>query len=115
MENELNKRLFDFAVKVIMYCRTLNKSKENDVIMYQLIKAATSAPANYEESQAASSRADFRNKVSISLKEMRESNFWLRILNAVGNNSTELNFLIVESNELKKILGSICAKVSKNN
>lgn len=46
---------------------------------------------------------------------MRESNFWLRILDAIGNKSEELDILINESNELKKILGSICSKVSLNN
>ncbi len=114
MENDLSERLFVFAVGTIKFCRSLNKSKENDVILYQLIKSVTSSPANYEESQAASSRADFRNKVSIALKEMRETNFWLRTLKEIGNNSKELDILIVESIELKKILGSICAKVSNN-
>ena len=113
MENELIGRLFDFSVNVIKYCRTLKKSKENDVIIHQLIKSATSSSANYEESQAASSKADFKNKVNIALKEMRESNFWLRILSAVGNNSEELKFLISESNELKNILGKICKKLTK--
>jgi four helix bundle protein len=115
VENELCQRLFNFAVNVIKYCRTLKKSKENDIIIYQLIKSSTSSPANYEESQAASSRADFRNKVLIALREMRESNFWLRVLNAVGNESKELNILLSESIELKKILGSISAKVVKTN
>jgi len=114
MEHDLSVRLFNFAVNVIIYCRTLKKSTESNIIIYQLIKSTTSSPANYEESQGASSKADFRNKVFISLKEMRESNFWLRILNAVGNNSKELNILLKESEELKKILGSICSKVSKN-
>lgn len=114
MENELSKRLFDFAVRVIYYTRKLPKSKENDVIIYQLIKSTTSAPSNYEEAQAASSRADFKNKVNISLKEMRETNFWLRILKALDNQSDELDELVIESKELKNILGSICSKVSKN-
>lgn len=112
MENELIDRLFHFSVNVIKYCRTLKKSKENDVIIYQLIKSATSSSANYEESQAASSRADFKNKINIALKEMRETNFWLRILYAVGNDSDELKFLINESKELKNILGKICKKAS---
>ena len=112
MMADLSERLFNFAVDAIKYCRTLDKSKENDVIIYQLIKSCTSSPANYEESQGASSKADFRNKVNISLKEMRESNFWLRILKSVGNDSKILDALISESIELKKILGSICSKVS---
>ena len=77
--------------------------------------SATSTGANYEESQAASSRKDFLNKINISLREIRESNYWLRIikeLNYGANKKAE--YLVNESEELKKILGSISAKVSKN-
>ena len=49
MDLELNKRLFDFSVRVIKYCRTLKKSKDYDVIVYQLIKSSSSSGANYEE------------------------------------------------------------------
>ena len=49
MDLELNKRLFDFSVRVIKYCRTLKKSKDHDVIVYQLIKSSSSSGANYEE------------------------------------------------------------------
>ena len=53
----------------------LPKTSEFNVIRYQLAKSSTSAGANYEESQAGSSKADFNNKVRISLREMRESNY----------------------------------------
>ena len=69
-KNELQERLFKFAVNVIKLIRLLPKSKEYDVISYQLIKASTSSGANYDESQAAVSKADFSNKIGISLKEM---------------------------------------------
>ena len=66
--------------------------------------------ANYEESQAASSKADFYNKIKISLKEARETAYWLKILKALRlGGQSELGKLMVESNELKKILGSISA------
>jgi len=58
-------------------------------LRYQLAKSSTSSGANYEEAQGAISRADFKNKVHISLKEMRESHYWLRIIkqrNAKNNN-----------------------------
>ena len=45
------------------------------VIRYQLVKFSSSRGANYEEAQGAGSRADFSNKVRISLKEIRESDF----------------------------------------
>lgn len=114
MDQGLGKRLFEFAVNVIKYLRTLPNTKEFDVLKYQLTKSATSSGANYEEAQAASSKLDFRNKIKISLKEMRESNYWLKIIKAISKQNNELDSLISESEELKKILGSISSKVSTN-
>jgi len=74
-ENELQKRLFNFAVKVLEVIRGLEDSKYLQPVNYQLVKSSGSSGANYEEAQAAESRADFRHKINISLKEMRESNY----------------------------------------
>ena len=112
--NDLSERLFSFAVRVIKFLETFKSSEEIRVIKYQLSKAATSSGANYEEAQAASSKLDFRNKIYISLKEMRESNYWLRIINELEQgDSSESEYLVNESEELKKILGTISFKVSK--
>ena len=80
-ERELCSRLFRFAVDIIKMLKSVGSSSAMNVIKFQLTKSATSSGANYEEAQAACSRADFLNKIRISLKEMRESNYWLRILN----------------------------------
>ena len=85
-----------------------------NVVKYQLTKSATSSGANYEEAQGASSKSDFLNKVRIALKEMRESNYWLRILLRLESVNPQLNKkLLDESEELKKILGAIASKVGK--
>lgn len=113
MQNDLNKRLFDFAVKCICFIRSLPEQTEYRVIKYQLIKSATSSGANYEEAQAGSSRADFNHKIRITLREMRETNYWMRIIDAIQEQNTkseELKWLVNESLELKKILGSIVQK-----
>jgi four helix bundle protein len=111
-ENELQKRLFKFAVDVLKLLRRLTGGVDLKIISYQLGKAATSSGANYEEAQAAVSRTDFGYKVSISLKEMRESNYWLRILYELFSDDTEIDRLVKESSELKNILGSITKKVT---
>ena len=70
-----------------------------------------------KEAQAGSSKADFNNKVRISLREMRESNYWLRIINATmdaAKGGQELSILIDESEQLKKILGAIVTKTNKS-
>jgi len=100
-KNDFEERLFNFAVRTIKFLRTLPVSSEYNVIKYQLTKSASSSGANYEESQAGSSKADFTNKVRIALREMRESNYWLRIINGlVDIENSELNYLIKESKEL---------------
>ena len=115
-QNDLSKRLFIFSVRTIKFLRTLPYETEYKVIRYQLIKSATSVGANYEEAQAASSKPDFHNKIKIALKEMMESRYWLKIIKGImdGNVSDELDFLISESDELNKILGSIALKTKKN-
>ena len=109
-ENDLKDRLFQFAIGVLKMLGNLKVSKETDVIKYQLSKSATSSGANYEESQAAVSKADFINKVGISLKEMRESNYWLRIIKELFPKTENIGYLVGESEELGKILASILIK-----
>ena len=112
-KNELQKRLFRFAVNSILLIRKLPKGKEYEVISYQLIKSSSSSGANYEEAQAAVSRADFANKIGISLKEMRESNYWIRLIIATTESNQEWLEMKQESSELMKILGSIYSKTPK--
>jgi len=113
MKNDLNERLFCFAINCLKFIKTLPDSIEYKVIKHQIVKSSTSSGANYEEAQAGSSKADFTNKVRISLREMRESNYWLRIISEIRENEScnqELDWLIKESCELKNILGSIVQK-----
>jgi four helix bundle protein len=111
-KNDLSERLFEFAVRVIEFLKTLPYTPENKIIRQQLAKSSTSSGANYEEAQGGSSKAEFTNKVRISLREMRESNYWLRIIRRTipEANKSELDWLINESVELRNILGSIVQK-----
>jgi len=110
--NELSKRLFDFSVSVFDFLKSVENSPEGNTIRFQLAKCSSSSGANYEEAQAGSSRADFSNKVRISLREMRESNYWLRLLYAskMKYDHELCKNLIRESGELKLILGKISQK-----
>jgi four helix bundle protein len=110
-ENDLLKRTFNFGISCLKFLRKLESNPENNLIRFQLGKSCTSIGANYEESQAGSSKADFTNKVKIALREARETNYWLRILKELNDNNDEsLELLIKESQELKNILGAIVIK-----
>ena len=107
-ENDLLKRTFNFGVNCLKFLRKLETNPENNLVRFQLGKSCTSIGANYEESQAGSSKPDFINKVKISLREARESNYWLRILKELTENEdVQLEILIQESKEIKNILGAI--------
>jgi four helix bundle protein len=112
--NDLSVRLFDFSVKVLKFTSTLPRQPEYTVIRFQLAKCSTSSGANYEEAQAGSSRADFKNKSRISLREMREANYWLRILGRMlyADDYKDILYLINESEQLKNILGLIVTKTN---
>ena len=118
MKNDLAKRFFDFAVGAINLIRKFPKLPEYQAISYQLCKSATSAGANYEEAQAGSSKQDFVYKAEISLREMKESNYWLRIIREIEEESLQegerLNELIGESEELSKILATIIIRTKEN-
>ncbi len=111
-KNDLCERLLQFAVDVIIYLRTVKNTVETIDTKRQLIKASTSSGANYEESQGSPTKPDVKTKIGISLKEMREANYFLRIYNRLKLGDIDKStYLAKESLELKRILASILNKL----
>lgn len=97
-EKDLSQRLLTFAVEVILYLRTVKNSIETMDMKRQLVKASTSSGANYEESQGSPTRPDAKTKIGISLKEMHESNYFLRIFNTLKlGDLKQCEYLVKES------------------
>ena len=102
--NDITERTFNFALRIIKLCQFLNKDYgfEKSILSKQLLRSGTSIGANVEEAQSGQSRADFISKMSIALKEARETSYWLRLLDASDLVSKEkLSEIIKESEELK--------------
>jgi len=78
--NRLSGRLLDYGVAIFKLTMKLDASLPGKHIAGQLFRSGTSAGANYEEACGAASRADFIHKLQIVLKELRESNYWLRLM-----------------------------------
>ncbi len=76
----LNDRLYNFALKIILFVRKLPRDIATYEISRQLVKAGTSIAANYEEARGAFSKEDFIYKINIAFKEARETNLWLRLI-----------------------------------
>jgi four helix bundle protein len=76
----LEDRLIDFAVRIITVAEELPNTKAGNHIAGQLLRSGTSPAPNYGEAQSAESRKDFIHKMKISLKELRESLVWLKVI-----------------------------------
>jgi four helix bundle protein len=105
-------RSFNFSVNVVRLCQKLDaRPGVGRTLGRQVLRSGTSVGANAEEAQAAQSRADFVAKFSISLKEARETNYWLRLLQASGQyTGSDLHRLTRESEELARIIGAIIVR-----
>jgi four helix bundle protein len=78
--DQLSDRLLDFAVEVIKIADALPNTVAGRHVGGQLVRAGTSCGSNYEEACGAESRSDFVHKMSVVLKELKESRFWLRLI-----------------------------------
>ena len=112
---DIVERTFNFAVRVIELCVKLDERPGvGRVLMSQILRAGTSVPANVEDAQAAQSKADFISKMSIALKEARETHLRLRLLvpaKVVPEN--DLNPLILEADEIKRVIGAIIVSTKR--
>jgi four helix bundle protein len=103
---DLHERLIDFAVMIIKITDNLNNGKAGNHLSGQIVRSGTSPSLNYSEAQSAESRNDFIHKMSVVLKELRETHSCLKIIQRAKLYSKEeeiLVLLIKENNELISI------------
>ena len=111
--DDIAVRLLRFAVGVLKVVEDLPKTYVGKHVTRQLTRSSTSGGANYEEARCAESRADFAHKCNVAGKEVRESVYWLRVIDEGGlTRSPRLRFLVREGNELTAILKA-SAKTAK--
>jgi four helix bundle protein len=109
---DLEERTFQFAKEVCLYCKSVKKNVENIEYIKQVIRSSASIGANYIEMNEALSSKDTLYRAKISRKEAKETKMWLRLLFETEKMENEkLSKLIIESDELRKILSSIINKL----
>jgi len=107
---DLGERLLEYGARIIRLVEYLPKTLVGRRIGDQLLRSGMAAGANYEEAQAGESRVDFVHKLQLALKELRESNYWLRLLAKAKVLPAERLFaLIDESKQLIAILSKSVA------
>ena len=106
-KNVIKEKSFEFAKEIVYLYKVLAEKREY-VLSKQLLRSGTSIGANIREAEHAQSKADFIHKLSISLKEANETEYWLDVL-------FETRYLTIEefqnvknkNTEILKILTSI--------
>ena len=114
MDNIIEEKSFQFAVRIVKLSQYLRSSKREFVLSKQVLRSGTSIGANVAESQQAQSRADFISKLEIALKETSETKYWIRLLKETGYISEcEFDSIFPDCVEIEKLLVSII-KSTKN-
>ncbi len=105
---DIRRRAYVFALDVIRFIKSMPKDFSAEILGKQLLRSATSIGANIMEGQAASSKRDFTNSHTHSLKSANETKFWILLIKDAGIGSqNEAVRLANESKELSKILAAI--------
>ncbi len=103
--DDIAERLLDFAVAVVHLAADLPEHYAGRHVERQLVRSGTGGGSNYEEARSAESRADFVHKLSVATKELRESHYWLRLIErAQLGKAQDVRPLVAEAGELVAIL-----------
>jgi len=103
---KLQDRLIDYAVRIIRLSESLPNTRAGKHVSSQVLRSGTSPAPNHGEAQSAESQPDFVHKLKISLKELRETETWLKIIakSQMVESSSLLAPLLRETDELIAIL-----------
>lgn len=116
-ENPIKEKSFRFAVRIVRLCKFLTEEKKEYVLSRQILRSGTSIGANVKEALQAESKADFIHKLSISLKEASETEYWLQLLKETEYiDQAAYDSMMHDCVELLKLLTSIIksSKQTKN-
>ncbi len=105
-EFDLQDRLIDYSVRIIALSEALPETKAGKHVASQILRSGTSPAPNYGEAQSAESKADFVHKLKVALKELRETEIWLKVIQRAKmiKPASKLAPLIKETDELIAIL-----------
>ncbi len=107
--DDIQERLIDFAVDIILLTANLPKSPAATHVANQILRSGTSPAPNYGEARSAESPKDFIHKLRVALKELNETDVWLKIIiRSRMLPENECSGIQQQCNELCRIL---CASV----
>lgn len=79
-KSPLRDTSYVFAIKIVKLSQDLISERKEYVLSRQVLRSGTAIGALIRESEFAASKVDFINKLTVSLKEANESEYWLMLL-----------------------------------
>lgn len=115
-ENILKDKSYSFAIRVVKLSQLLVSDKKEFVLSKQLLRSGTAIGALVREAEFAQSKADFINKLSVSLKEANETEYWLCLLKDTDYIDTKMyESMIANCKELISLLVASIKTTKQNN
>src|SRR5258706_15496794 len=114
MQYDLEERTGKFGESIIIFAKSVKLTEIIRPLISQIVRSGTSIGANYMEANQASSRKDFKNKISICRKEANETKHWLRMIAKADDNTKErCKILWKEAHALTLIFSKIIQTMNK--
>ena len=112
---DLEERLLSYGAQIILLTRSLSSDYAERHVGNQLLRSGTAPLSHHGEAQAAESPADFIHKLRLALKELRETERWLKLIAraGLGLSNPNLNPLLDETDQLIRIFVSSIATAEK--
>ena len=112
---DLEDRLLEFAARIIKLSKALVADYADRHIGNQLLRSGTAPLSHHGEAQAAESPADFIHKLRLALKELRETERWLKLLVRADlvPDGRDLSSLLAETDQLIRIFVTSIATSEK--
>ena len=105
---DLEERTALFGIEVISFAKQIPKNSITNPLINQFVRSGTSIGANYCEANEAVSKKDFIHRISICIKEAKETKHWIRMIVAAEPQIRDAaGELWQECKELHLIFGSI--------
>ena len=113
---DLKDRTLKFSQALVSFCSQIPKSTINNPIISQVVRSGTSIGANYAEADSAPTKKDFLNKLSLVLKEINETKYWLEIIRGILEETRQVSVdaLYREIEELNLIFATIIKRTKDN-
>ncbi len=114
-DNDLRERTKKYALRIINLVNSLPTNRVGRVIAEQVVRSGTSVGAQYREAFRAKSKPDYISKITGSLGELEETQYWLElVIEAKLIKNERLGPLLQETNELIAILTTIVLKLKRS-